>query len=210
MAIAVSSPVSARLGYEPPFGVGDYLKGAPTSPGVSLFPGAPTIRLSRQSLYAKDVPWRAWLAVERTCPGGEQTDVTSAVQFQAMICLLNFARSHEGLAPLMPSRTLSASAVAKARDIVRCERFEHAACGKEPNQVAVDIGYQGRFGENLYMAEGAFEAPRVAVDRWLNSAGHRENLFRREWRTLGLALVRGADVEDVQDGVIWVNQFGDR
>lgn len=51
-------------------------------------------------------------------------------------------------------------------------------------------------------------APRVALDRWLNSPGHRENLFRPEWRTIGIALLPGADVERVRQGVIWVNEFG--
>ena len=59
------------------------------------------------------------------------------------------------------------------------------------------------------MAEGRFVVPRVALDRWLNSDGHRENLFRGEWRTVGVALLADAEVEDVRDGVIWVNEFGE-
>ena len=51
--------------------------------------------------------------------------------------------------------------------------------------------------------------PRVALDRWLNSPGHRENLFHPQWRTLGIARLDDASVEDIDGGVIWVNQFGD-
>ena len=59
-------------------------------------------------------------------------------------------------------------------------------------------------------AEGRWVAPRVAVDQWLNSPGHRENLFRPQWRTVGIGLLRDADFERFEDGVVWVNQFGDR
>ncbi len=59
------------------------------------------------------------------------------------------------------------------------------------------------------MAEGPLGVSRVALDRRLNSPGHRENLSRPEWRTLRIALVGAANVEHVHDGVVWVNEFGD-
>ena len=54
----------------------------------------------------------------------------------------------------------------------------------------------------------------LAIDRWLNSQGHRENLFRPEWRNTGIALLPHATAHwdknntTIKDGVIWVNQFG--
>jgi uncharacterized protein YkwD len=66
------------------------------------------------------------------------------------------------------------------------------------------------------MSTGRYGSPRVAIDRWLNSDGHRENLFRPEWRTTGVALLPHAtahwDKNDttIRDGIVWVNQFGDR
>jgi uncharacterized protein YkwD len=206
---AISPPVSHRLGYTPPFGVGRLFEGTETATSVSLFPGAPRIPLTHQALYPRDDPWKAWLADDQTCPGGERTHTPVALQMQAMLCLLNFARARQGLHPLALSRLLSTSAAAKASDIARCGQFEHAACGKEPNRVALDLGYRGSFGENLYMAEGTLVAPRVAIDRWLNSPAHRNNLFRSEWRTTGIAKLSNADVERVRGGVVWVNQFGD-
>ena len=44
-------------------------------------------------------------------------------------------------------------------------------------------------------------SPRVAVDQWLNSPGHRTNLFRRQWRVVGIALRRSADVERFDDAM---------
>ena len=127
-----------------------------------------------------------------------------------MLCLVNYARKHQGLRPLRSSVLLTKTARSKAADIVRCDEFAHEACRLPANHAALAAGYSGSFGENLYIAEGRYVSPRVAVDQWLNSPGHRTNLFRRQWRVVGIALRRSADVERFDDAVIWVNQFGDR
>lgn len=209
--VALSPRLSDRVGVgELPFGLGEQV-GGPDTPGalrITPLPGGPGLSLMEQPLYDADDPWRAWLASETACPGGEAAQ-TSPGQAQTLLCLINYARQREGLRPLVLSSVLSAAARAKAEDIARCGRFEHTACDRPADQVARDVGYRGAFGENLYMAEGRLGAPRVAVDRWLNSDGHRENLFRAEWRTVGVALRADADVQDVRDGVIWVNEFGE-
>ena len=136
---------------------------------------------------------------------------TSAPLFplgQTLLCLANYARRRQGLSPLSLSPVLGVAAAAKAADIDGCGKFEHAACGKSPDQVARDAGYRGSWGENLYVAEGPFVVPRVAIDQWLNSSGHRRNLFRPEWRTIGIALRPDVDVERFRDSVVWVNEFG--
>jgi uncharacterized protein YkwD len=46
------------------------------------------------------------------------------------------------------------------------------------------------------------------MDGWLNSRGHRENLFRAEWRTQGIAVQRLARFGRDRDMTLWVNQFG--
>ena len=175
---------------------------------IELFPGSPGITLGEQRLYPENDPWREWLADESTCPRGEDVSAPADVQVQVMLCLLNFARSQEGLGPVALSTFLSGTAGSKARDIVLCRDFSHEACGKRPFQAADDLGYRGALGENLYVAEGALMAPRPAVDTWLNSPGHRQNLFQPEWRTVGISLVSGATLADVEDGVVWVNHFG--
>jgi Cysteine-rich secretory protein family len=175
---------------------------------IELFPGSPGITLGEQPLYPENDPWSAWLADERTCPGGEDVSLPPALQVQVMLCLLNFARAHEGLDPVVLSPFLSRTADSKARDIVLCRDFSHEACGKQPFQAASELGYAGSLGENLYVGEGPLMAPRPAVDTWLNSQGHRENLFQPAWRTVGISLLAGATLDEVEDGVVWVNHFG--
>lgn len=175
---------------------------------IELFPGMPGITLGEHRLYAENDPWRAWLADESTCPHGEDVSAPPEVQVQVMLCLLNFARAQEGLGPVALSTLLSTTAGSKGRDIVLCRDFSHEACGKPVFQAADDIGFRGALGENLYVAEGALMAPRPAVDTWLNSRGHRENLFHPDWRVVGISLVGGATLDEVEDGVVWVNHFG--
>jgi hypothetical protein len=173
-----------------------------------LIPGLPGITLGEQSLYPEDDKWREWLADEATCPRGEEVSAPPDVQVQVMLCLLNYARDQEGLPRLGLSSVLTVTAGSKARDIALCRDFSHEACGKRPFQAADDMGYRGALGENLYIGEGGLMAPRLAVDSWLNSDGHRENLFQPLWRTVGIARLEGATLEDIDDGVVWVNHFG--
>jgi len=161
------------------------------------------------SLYPANDQWAAWLAPETVCPGGERVDAQPRLEGTTMLCLINYARGRQGLPALVLTSVLDNASWAKAQDIVRCGRFEHTACGKAGNQDATDAGYVGAFGENLYAAEGAQTAPRVALDGWLNSPEHRENLFRPEWRTAGLAALHGATFDRFRNAVIWVSEFGD-
>lgn len=175
---------------------------------LELFPGSPGITLGERSRYVEDDRWQSWLADERTCPRGEDSFAPAAVQEQVLLCLVNFARAHGGLEPVALSHVLTLTAAAKARDIVICRDFRHEACGKPVFQVADDIGYRGPIGENLYVAEGSLTAPRLAVHTWLNSQSHRENLLEPEWRTIGISLLLGANLDNIEDGAVWVNHFG--
>jgi uncharacterized protein YkwD len=175
---------------------------------LELYPTSLGITLGERSLYPEHDPWREWLADESACPRGEDANAPASVQVQALLCLVNFARNEESLESVALSGLLSATAAAKARDIVLCHDFRHEACGKQPFQVADDLGYEGSLGENIYVGEGALGAPRLALHGWLNSQSHRENLFKPEWRTVGISLLGGAELDNIQDGVVWVNHFG--
>jgi hypothetical protein len=175
---------------------------------LSLLPGTPSLTLRGDSLYWANDKWTAYLADDKTCPDGERTDLPLVEQANVMVCLVNYARAKRGLARLWPVGVLNGSSLAKAQRIVRCKEFAHAACGDDPASDARAAGYAGAFGENLYIAGGRWGAPRVALDGWLNSPGHRENLFRPEWRTQGIAVETIPHFGPYTDAALWVNQFG--
>ena len=116
--------------------------------------GGPTITTFAAPLYAADDPWKAWLAPESACPGGERVDGPRARQSATMLCLLNYARKRQGLDPVRRSTLLSKTSAVKAAEIVRCDEFAHEPCNRPFDHAAVAAGYRGSFGENLYAAEG--------------------------------------------------------
>lgn len=176
----------------------------------SLAPAAAATRLSSKSLYSANDPWKQYLASERTCPGGERTDLPLATQSATVACLVNFARARRGLRTLRVTAILDSASSRKTRAILRCAKFAHDPCGGDWRASLRSTGYVGSAGENLYLASGPFGAPRVAVDAWLNSPAHRDNLFRPEWREQGLAVAVLRRFEGYEDVALWVSVLGDR
>jgi uncharacterized protein YkwD len=154
--------------------------------------------------------WDRFLAGEATCPGGDSTSALPAVQMKTMTCLVNHARSVKRLRKLRGSPLLSLSARRKGEAIQRCQVFDHAPCGGHFDDVAVSAGYRGSFGENLFLGEGYYGAPRAALAEWLASPGHRAILFSPRWRVHSAYVVRVPELEDMRDATLWVMQFGDR
>ena len=101
----------------------------------------------RAVLYAKNDPWKAYLASERTCPGGERTGLPAAQQLATVACLVNFARKRRGLRPLAVLPVLNGASVRKARQIIRCATFAHNPCGGDWTSAVRSTGYAGVFGE---------------------------------------------------------------
>jgi uncharacterized protein YkwD len=174
---------------------------------LSLLPGLPKLTIRTGSLYPANDAWKSYLASEQTCPGGERTDLPLNEQVNIMICLINYARQQRGLSTLTPASLLSETSLEKADKIVRCNEFAHTACGDDPAADIRAANYYGSWGENLYLGEGRLGAPRVALDGWLNSPHHRENLFNSNWRFQGIAVITAPRVGEYSDATIWVNQF---
>ena len=170
--------------------------------------GERALALSTTSLYAKNDPWKGYLASESACPGGERVDLPVARQIATVACLVNFARKRRGLSDLAVRSVLNGASITKAKAIVRCQRFAHNPCGGDWTSAVRSTGYGGDFGENLYLASGRFGAPRVAVDAWLNSDSHRQTLFRREWREQGLAVLSHETFGRYREVSLWVNVLG--
>jgi len=176
----------------------------------SLAPATSAKSMSTKSLYAKNDPWRRFLASEAVCPDGERTDRPLARQAATVACLVNFARRRQGLQELSVASILNGASIRKARAILRCRNFAHNPCGGDWAVTVRSTGYTGSFGENLYLASGRFGAPRPTVDAWLNSTAHRENLFRADWRQQGLAVVTLDQFGDRTNVALWVSVLGDR
>ena len=175
---------------------------------LSILPGLPELTVRRGSLYPADDAWKDYLASEQTCPGAERTDLPLSEQANIMTCLIDYARQQRGLSTLIPASLLNETALEKADKIVRCNEFAHNACGDDPAADVRAANYDGSWGENLYLGEGRLGAPRVALDGWLNSYEHRDNLFNPSWRYEGIAVITAARVGEYSEATVWVNQLG--
>jgi uncharacterized protein YkwD len=175
---------------------------------LSFAPGL-TLPLKRAPLYASNDPWKAYLADEQTCPNAEDLNAPLHEQALTMICLINHARRGRGLAELPVSAQLSASVQLKGAEIIRCKVFAHAPCGGDAHDVADQAGFTGAWGENLYISDGRWGAPRPALDGWLNSPGHRENLFRPGWQVQSVYVVKLDSFPGFKSPTLWVSEFGD-
>lgn len=154
-------------------------------------------------------PWARYLAPEGTCRGDGSADSPEREQLFAMRCLLDWARRAHGLSALPMNGSLNQSSVLKAQAIQQCNDFSHTPCGSDFGSTFTAAGWQGGSGENIAWGASLARSPRVLVDGWLHSDGHRENLLRTSWRAQGLALLRAERFQGKGPAAIWVHQFGE-
>lgn len=160
---------------------------------------------------AVGVPNASLVASATACPGSRSFHAAPSQQRAALLCMINFARKHVGLASVSESGTLSRVARAKGRDIVLCSDFDHAACGKPVFEKLAVHGYRYRLvGENLYAAQRPTGTARDAFVAWLNSPPHRDVIFLRRFSDAGVALFPLARFQGTRNVQLWVLQLARR
>lgn len=118
-----------------------------------------------------------------------------------MICLpdnaarhlaaLNRTRAAYGVNPLRISAPLQEAAVVKSIALASADYFkpDHTEPGgRKPQRLAEDYGYQtqgGWVGENLLWGTAD---PDDALEVWMNSPAHRDNLLSKNYKVVGIAI----------------------
>jgi uncharacterized protein YkwD len=131
---------------------------------------------------------------------------------------INELRQSRGLRPLRASSALATAA--REHTVAMAERgfFEHASPNGSPfwKRLAARYRRRGgrlwRVGENMAWAAPALNA-RHALEMWLESPPHRENLFAPGWREIGLGAVHALGAPGVYEGfdvIIVTVDFGVR
>ncbi len=155
-------------------------------------------------------PWDSLLAPESACPGQSDASAPAVAQEQTMVCMHRWARAQKGLSGLHVSKHLRSSSARKARDIRRCQDFNHDACGRDAFYWFKRVGFlRGTYGagENLELGNGDAATVRGAMSAWLNSPEHRSVLLTRSFDDVGISLVRG-QFKGYSGVAIWVAHFG--
>jgi uncharacterized protein YkwD len=136
----------------------------------------------------------------------------ASLQAERILTLINAARGHTTTCgdrtfapapPLSLSSTLDGVALGHALDMADHNYFEHEdRSGHSPADRVRAVGYKEKLvGENIaYGVENADEA----VQGWLDSPGHCENIMDPRFAEMGIGLAQG---RSSRHGLYWVQLF---
>jgi uncharacterized protein YkwD len=116
---------------------------------------------------------------------------------KAILCLHNQIRADHHLSALHSNKRLRKAALGHSRDMVTNSYFEHTTPAGitmvdrilKAHYVRANQGWS--LGENLAWGTGSYGTPRGAVQAWMDSPGHRDNILRRAYRDVGIGVVIG-------------------
>ncbi|MFC3893636.1 CAP domain-containing protein [Lentzea rhizosphaerae] len=117
---------------------------------------------------------------------------------QAVLELVNDARSAKGCKALVIDDRITTAAQAHSTDMATQNYFSHTSKDGRTFDVRMkEAGYPRPGGENI--AKG-YTTPEQVMQGWMNSTGHRENIENCTFTTMGLGL-------DTR-GNYWTQNFG--
>lgn len=124
---------------------------------------------------------------------------------ERVIELTNQRRAEAGLAPLKENPVLSDAARRKAADMFAFNYWAHnSPSGRDPWSFFREAGYKYIYaGENLARD---FPDADSAVQAWMNSPSHKDNLLSSRYQEIGIAVVDGT-LQGVETTLI-VQHFG--
>jgi uncharacterized protein YkwD len=122
---------------------------------------------------------------------GSQSTRSVASLEGGVLAELNTVRAAHGLRPLRLNAELSAAARQHTSEMLTDGYFEHesfdgSAFWKRIKRFYGPGAGSWSVGENLLWSSNTLAAKR-AVELWMASPGHRENILNRSWREIGIA-----------------------
>ena len=149
------------------------------------------------------------VAPEEACPNQTNLGLSAEEQASVVLCMTNYARAINGLAPLKSNTQLGRAASQKSIDILGCGEFSHYACGRNFFFWDQKFGYlKGcwKVGENIAWGTGTLATVRSIVTRWLESTEHHENILG-PYKEIGIGL-RVGKLEGYEGAAVWTESFG--
>jgi uncharacterized protein YkwD len=116
---------------------------------------------------------------------------TSTAEMEAQVReAINEIRQQQGLEPLTHNERLTQVARDYSQRMAEQNFFAHV--GPEGDTLADRVGSAGIFyfvvGENLFMGTNLPQPVTIAVEGWMESPGHRDNILRQEYRETGIGV----------------------
>jgi len=127
------------------------------------------------------------------------------ISVQDVVTFTNQKRTEAGLSTLTTNGALSSAALAKGKDMLAKGYWAHVSPdGVEPWAFFKQVDYKYRYaGENLARD---FSSAAAAVDAWMASPTHRDNMLSNKYKEIGIAVVEGP--LNGKDATIIVQLFG--
>jgi len=134
-----------------------------------------------------------------------------------LVDINTFRRAHD-LAPLRLNARLSAAARAHTQQMAQDGYFAHESVDGSAFWKRVKLFYSSRpwsywsVGENL-LWQSPDVSPAQAVDLWMNSPEHRQNMLTSRWQEIGVSAVHTDAAAGVYKGMsvtIVTTDFGVR
>jgi uncharacterized protein YkwD len=135
----------------------------------------------------------------------------------SILCLVNQARQHRGIAPLQFNPALRRSATAHSRSMVRSGSLTHY--GPNGSTLESRIARSGYFAraayyrvaENIAAGPGRHRgSPRAIVRGWMRSPGHRQNILDPGLHDFGAGVARGDPLGSGSNAATYTLDFGAR
>jgi uncharacterized protein YkwD len=136
------------------------------------------------------------------------------VDAATILCLVNNERAKAGLQPLRASATLARAAQVHSDDMVARQYFAHLdplGLGIVARVVAAGwatLTQTWHVGENIAWGSGPYASPKSVVRRWMESAGHRENMLNATFREAGVGVAAGSPSPQSLPGATYTLALG--
>ncbi|WP_168222042.1 CAP domain-containing protein [Aquisphaera giovannonii] len=136
-------------------------------------------------------------------PAADPIDGPITPDEQAVLILTNQYRIANGLPTLAWNPALSRAARSQCRAMAAAGMVSHTISGVGPADRIAAQGFDATaWGENLYAGFLNYGTPTAAVDGWVASETHRENLLNATFQNVGIGVA-------TVDGVSYFTQdFG--
>jgi uncharacterized protein YkwD len=117
---------------------------------------------------------------------------------QAVLAIVNQARSQAGCKPVVIDDRITTAAQAHSTDMANRDYFSHDTLeGVDFAERMKDAGYPSPGGENIAMGQ---RTPEQVMKSWMDSPGHRRNILDCSFNAMGVGL-------DTR-GFYWTQDFG--
>ncbi|MBF2073648.1 MAG: CAP domain-containing protein [Synechococcales cyanobacterium C42_A2020_086] len=133
------------------------------------------------------------VAIQQDAPSPTPAQSDSIAEMELQVRQqINQIRQEQGLRPLENNEELAQVARNYSRRMAEQDFFSHT--GPDGDTPAERVQSAGIFyfmvGENLFTGTNIPQPVPAAVEGWMNSQGHRENILRPEYRETGIGIWR--------------------